>query len=78
MILQNAELVTDARSVRAMRDENDILKERAFKATRLENELDMLKDKVKDIEFYKQRLSEIREDNKYALLRNYHALSLSM
>jgi len=56
--------VTDARSVRAMRDENDILKEKAYKATRLENELDMLKDKVKDIEFYKQRLSEIREDNK--------------
>ena len=47
-----------------MRDENDILKEKAYKATRLENELDMLKDKVKDIEFYKQRLSEIREDNK--------------
>lgn len=58
-------MVNDARASRALRDENDILKDKAAKASRLEFEADMLKEKLKDIDFYRQRVEEIREDNRY-------------
>lgn len=47
------------------RDENDILKEKATKASRLEHEVERLKEKLKDVDFYKQRVEEIRDDIKY-------------
>uniref|UniRef100_H2ZQJ0 HOOK N-terminal domain-containing protein n=1 Tax=Ciona savignyi TaxID=51511 RepID=H2ZQJ0_CIOSA len=60
----NSSLVTEARSTRALRDENDILKERAGKASKLEFEIEILREKVKDVDFYKQRVEELRDDNK--------------
>jgi len=62
--LQKENLASDARCARTLRDENDILKEKAAKATRLEFETDMLKEKLKDVDFYRQRVEEIREDNR--------------
>ena len=54
----------DARSARAYRDENDILKEKANRAQKMELELDTFKDKLKDLEYYKKRVDALREDNK--------------
>ena len=55
----------DARSARAYRDENDILKEKANRAQKMELELDTFKDKLKDLEYYKKRVDALREDNKW-------------
>ena len=42
----------------------DIVRERASKVDRLEAELNRYKDKLNDIDFYKARLEELREDNR--------------
>ena len=47
-----------------MRDELDIVVERASKVDRLEAELNRYKDKLNDIDYYKARLEEMREDNR--------------
>lgn len=47
-----------------MRDELDIVREKASKVDRLEAELNRYKDKLNDIDFYKARLEELREDNR--------------
>ncbi|XP_039255086.2 girdin-like isoform X3 [Styela clava] len=61
---ESLELANDARAARTYRDENDILKEKATKATRLEHEVERLKEKLKDVDFYKQRVEELRDDNR--------------
>lgn len=63
--LQNVELVQDARAARAWRDEADILRERASRVEALEQEVARYRDKMADIEFYKTRVEELREDNRY-------------
>ena len=63
-LLQNETLLIDATSARALRDENDILKEKANKAQKMELELETLKEKLKDLDFFKQRVGELREDNR--------------
>lgn len=62
--MQNVELVQDARAARAWRDESDMLRERAAKVDTLEAEVSRYKDKMADIQFYKTRAEELREDNK--------------
>ena len=62
---QNVELVQDARAARAWRDEADMLRERAVKVDTLEAEVARYKDKIADIQFYKTRAEELREDNKW-------------
>uniref|UniRef100_A0A671QL97 Protein Daple-like n=1 Tax=Sinocyclocheilus anshuiensis TaxID=1608454 RepID=A0A671QL97_9TELE len=57
------QLLAEARSVRAYRDEVDALRERAGKVDRLETELARCKEKLNDIHFYKSRIEELREDN---------------
>jgi cell shape-determining protein MreC len=42
----------------------DIVRERASKVDRLEAELNRYKDKLNDIDYYKARLDELREDNR--------------
>lgn len=59
------ELVQDARAARAWRDEADILRERASRVEALEQEVARYRDKMADIEFYKTRVEELREDNRY-------------
>ncbi|KAK8405973.1 hypothetical protein O3P69_006998 [Scylla paramamosain] len=61
---ENVELVQDARAARAWRDEADIMRERAGRVEALEQEVTRYKDKMVDIEFYKTRVEELREDNR--------------
>uniref|UniRef100_A0A672SFA8 Protein Daple-like n=2 Tax=Sinocyclocheilus grahami TaxID=75366 RepID=A0A672SFA8_SINGR len=60
---ENMQLLAEARSVRAYRDEVDALRERAGKVDRLETELSRFKEKLNDVHFYKTRIEELREDN---------------
>uniref|UniRef100_A0A8B9FZB1 Protein Daple n=1 Tax=Amazona collaria TaxID=241587 RepID=A0A8B9FZB1_9PSIT len=60
---QNIHLASDARSARAYRDELDSLRERANRVERLEMELVRCKEKLHDVDFYKARMEELREDN---------------
>ncbi|KAM4898548.1 protein Daple [Sylvia borin] len=60
---ENMHLSSDARSARAYRDELDALRERANRVERLEMELVRCKEKLHDVEFYKARMEELREDN---------------
>ncbi|XP_057200703.1 protein Daple isoform X2 [Triplophysa rosa] len=60
---ENMQLLAEARSVRAYRDEVDALRERAGKVDRLENELARCKERLNDVHFYKTRIEEMREDN---------------
>uniref|UniRef100_A0A8B9JZ06 Protein Daple n=1 Tax=Astyanax mexicanus TaxID=7994 RepID=A0A8B9JZ06_ASTMX len=61
--IQNTQLLAEARSVRAYRDEVDALRERAGRVDRLETELARFKEKLHDVHFYKARVEELREDN---------------
>ncbi|XP_018085911.1 protein Daple isoform X2 [Xenopus laevis] len=60
---ENFQLASEARTARTYRDEIDSLKERASKVDRLENELARCKEKLHDVDFYKARMDELREDN---------------
>ncbi|KAK9409494.1 protein Daple [Crotalus adamanteus] len=60
---ENINLMADARSARAYRDELDSLKEKANRVERLEMELVRCKEKLHDVDFYKARMEELREDN---------------
>ncbi|CAH6849102.1 Ccdc88c [Phodopus roborovskii] len=59
----NIQLAADARSARAYRDELDSLREKANRVERLEMELIRCKEKLYDVDFYKARMEELREDN---------------
>ncbi|XP_043226429.1 girdin-like [Amphibalanus amphitrite] len=61
---ENLELVQDARAAKAYRDELDIVQERANKVDKLEAELQRYRDRMSDIEFYRSRVDELREDNR--------------
>ena len=61
---ENLELCQDARAAKTYRDELDVLRERAEKVDKLEAELLRYKDKMNDIEFFKSRVEELREDNR--------------
>ncbi|XP_072895499.1 protein Daple isoform X1 [Hemitrygon akajei] len=60
---ENMQLTTDARSVRAYQDEVDSLREKANRVDRLENELIRCRERLHDVDFYKARMEELREDN---------------
>ncbi|XP_014380906.1 protein Daple isoform X3 [Alligator sinensis] len=60
---ENTCLAADARSARAYRDELDSLREKANRVERLEMELVRCKEKLHDVDFYKARMEELREDN---------------
>ncbi|XP_025967592.2 protein Daple isoform X2 [Dromaius novaehollandiae] len=60
---ENIHLASDARCARAYRDELDSLRERANRVERLEMELVRCKEKLHDMDFYKARMEELREDN---------------
>ncbi|XP_032088972.1 protein Daple isoform X2 [Thamnophis elegans] len=60
---ENITLMADARSARAYRDELDSLREKANRVERLEMELVRCKEKLHDVDFYKARMEELREDN---------------
>ncbi|KAI5699743.1 hypothetical protein M8J75_007897 [Diaphorina citri] len=58
------ELRAEARSGKAYRDEVDALRERAERCDRLESEIQRYKDKLTDLEYYKSRVEELRQDNR--------------
>ena len=58
------ELTQEARTVRQLRDENDILRERSYKVHTLETELQCYKDRIGQMESIKSRLEEVKEENK--------------
>uniref|UniRef100_A0A8C7WJ74 Coiled-coil domain containing 88C n=1 Tax=Oncorhynchus mykiss TaxID=8022 RepID=A0A8C7WJ74_ONCMY len=60
---ENMQLLAEARSVRAYRDEVDALREKAAKVDRLDTELSRCKERLHDVHFYKTRVEELREDN---------------
>ncbi|XP_063295826.1 protein Daple isoform X2 [Pelobates fuscus] len=59
----NIQLAAEARTARTYRDEIDSLKEKAGKVDRLEADLSRCKERLHDVEFYKARMDELREDN---------------
>uniref|UniRef100_T1JB57 HOOK N-terminal domain-containing protein n=1 Tax=Strigamia maritima TaxID=126957 RepID=T1JB57_STRMM len=61
---ESLDLLQDARAAKAYRDELDIVRERANKVDKLENEIQRYKDKLNELEFYKSRVEELREDNR--------------
>lgn len=64
---ENQELMIKARVAETLRDELDAAVERAEKADRLESEVARYREKLTDIEYYKSRIDELREDNKVLL-----------
>uniref|UniRef100_A0A8C7N9L6 Coiled-coil domain containing 88A n=1 Tax=Oncorhynchus kisutch TaxID=8019 RepID=A0A8C7N9L6_ONCKI len=65
--LQSLQLLSDARSARAYRDELDALREKAVRVDKLESEVGRYKERLYDIEFYKARVEELKEDNQVLL-----------
>ncbi|XP_014471208.1 PREDICTED: girdin isoform X2 [Dinoponera quadriceps] len=61
---ENQELMHEARAAKSYRDELDAVIERAERADRLEIEVARYREKLTDIEFYKTRIEELREDNR--------------
>ncbi|KDR17251.1 girdin isoform X2 [Zootermopsis nevadensis] len=61
------ELMQDARAAKAYRDELDAVRERAERVDKLELEIQRYREKLSDIEFYKTRVEELREDNRVLL-----------
>ncbi|XP_043111750.1 girdin [Puntigrus tetrazona] len=64
---ENLQLLCDARSLRAYRDELDALREKAVRVDKLESEVSRYKEKLHDIEFYRTRVEELKEDNQVLL-----------
>ncbi|XP_007433482.1 girdin isoform X2 [Python bivittatus] len=64
---ENMSLLSDARSARVYRDELDALREKAIRVDKLESELSRYKERLHDIEFYKARVEELKEDNQVLL-----------
>nr|XP_046209984.1 girdin-like isoform X3 [Oncorhynchus gorbuscha] len=64
---ESLQLLSDARSARAYRDELDILREKAIRVDKLESEVGRYKERLHDIEFYKARVEELKEDNQVLL-----------
>ncbi|XP_015121094.1 protein Daple [Diachasma alloeum] len=70
---ENQELMHEARTAKSYRDELDAVMERAERADRLESEVARYREKLTDIEFYKTRIEELREDNR-VLMENREML----
>ncbi|XP_058651297.1 girdin isoform X3 [Onychostoma macrolepis] len=64
---ENLQLLCDARSLRAYRDELDALREKAVRVDKLESEVMRYKEKLHDIEFYRTRVEELKEDHQVLL-----------
>lgn len=67
------EWFNEARKATGYRDEVDALREKAERCERLEQEIQRYRDRLADAEYYKTRVSELREDNK-ALMETRDAL----
>ncbi|XP_058796808.1 girdin [Phymastichus coffea] len=61
---ENQELLIEARTAKTYRDDLDAAQEKAERADRLEAEVARYREKLTDIEYYKSRIEELREDNR--------------
>ncbi|XP_063728006.1 protein Daple-like isoform X3 [Symsagittifera roscoffensis] len=61
---QLTEAAREARSIRGLRDEVDIYREKAARADRAESELEMAKHKLEELDYYRQRLEQSNKDYK--------------
>ncbi|XP_035386243.1 girdin isoform X2 [Electrophorus electricus] len=64
---ENLQLLSDARCARAYRDELDALREKAIRVDKLESEVGRYKERLHDIDFYRARVEELKEDNQILL-----------
>uniref|UniRef100_A0A8C7I2X8 Girdin-like n=1 Tax=Oncorhynchus kisutch TaxID=8019 RepID=A0A8C7I2X8_ONCKI len=64
---ENSVLLAEARSARTYRDELDALRERAIRADKLESEVGRYREKLHNMEFYKAKVEELKEDNSVLL-----------
>lgn len=69
---QSQEWYTESRRAAAYRDEVDVLRERTERADRLEIEVQRIREKLSDAEFFKTRVDELREDNRMLLETKYY------
>lgn len=60
---QTQEWYTESCRAAAYRDEVDVLRERADRADQLELEMQRIREKLNDADFFKTRAEELREDN---------------
>lgn len=65
--LESQEWYSEARQAATYRDEVDVLREKADRVERLEIEIQRFREKLSDVEFYKTRVEELREDNRMLL-----------
>lgn len=65
--LESQEWYSEARQAATYRDEVDVLREKAERVERLEVEIQRFREKLGDVEFYKTRVEELREDNRMLL-----------
>ncbi|XP_076464558.1 uncharacterized protein LOC143296482 [Babylonia areolata] len=59
---ENADYTQEARITRSLRDELDIVKEKASKVDMYEKEIIRYKERLNELEFYKARTEELREE----------------
>ncbi|XP_062390874.1 girdin-like [Sardina pilchardus] len=64
---ENMQLLTDARAARTYRDELDALREKALRADKLESEVGRYRERLHNLEFYKAKVEELKEDNQVLL-----------
>ncbi|XP_064621243.1 protein Daple-like [Lineus longissimus] len=60
---ENYRMTEELRGTRMNRDELEVLREQASMSERFENEVFHLKQKIVELDFYKTRVEELREDN---------------
>lgn len=72
------QLLTEARSARAYRDELDALREKAIRVDKLESEVGRYKERLHDIEFYKARVEVRRGEagNINTVMETAHLISI--
>lgn len=61
---ENNELLAEARTAKAYRDEADAMREKAERVDRLELETQRYRERLADADFYRVRVDELREDNR--------------
>ncbi|XP_008543968.1 girdin isoform X2 [Microplitis demolitor] len=61
---ENQELMHEARAVKSYRDELDAMMQKAERVDKLEAQVLRYQEKISDIDFYKIRVEELREDNR--------------
>lgn len=64
---ESQEWYSEAKRATAYRDEVDVLREKAERVERLEIEISRYREKLSDVEFYKTRIEELREDSRTLL-----------